>query len=94
MKWQCIDDTNQVSICPFGRSGRSWQQMNREWLRSHRDFSRHVPGAHALVKSWPGLIAIALFAVAVVCGWQFAMQTDLRSMQHWAWHARCVHALG
>ncbi|MEO8063602.1 MAG: DUF6768 family protein [Pseudomonadota bacterium] len=25
----------------------------------------------------------AFFAVAVVCGWQFATQTDLRSMQLW-----------
>lgn len=29
------------------------------------------------------LFALVLLAVGVVCGWQFATQTDLRSMQLW-----------
>lgn len=29
------------------------------------------------------VVAFVLFALAVVCGWKFATQTDLRSMQLW-----------
>ena len=52
-------------------------------------FRGHMRWLNAL--AW--FFGFALFAVAVVCGWQFATQTDLRSMQLWGAGAM-ISALG
>ena len=49
----------------------------------YRDITAMFQGHMRWLNVLAWLIAIALFVVAVVCGWQFAMQTDLRSMQLW-----------
>jgi hypothetical protein len=42
-------------------------------------FQGHMRWLHAI--GW--FVALALFAVGAFCAWQFAIQTDLRTMQLW-----------
>jgi uncharacterized membrane protein YciS (DUF1049 family) len=49
----------------------------------YRDIAATFRGHTRWLNAIGWFAAFALFAVAVVCGWQFAIHTDLRSMLLW-----------
>jgi len=49
----------------------------------YRDIAATFQGHMRWLSALAWIVALALFAVALVCGWQFATQTDLRRMQLW-----------
>jgi uncharacterized membrane protein YciS (DUF1049 family) len=49
----------------------------------YRDIAATFRGHTRWLNALAFLFAFVLLAVGVVCGWQFATQTDLRSMQLW-----------
>jgi len=49
----------------------------------YRDIAATFRGHTRWLNALAILFAFALLAVGVVCGWQFATQTDMRSMQLW-----------
>lgn len=49
----------------------------------YRDIADTFQGHMRWLNLLAWFIALGLFAVAIVCGWQFFTQTDLRSMQLW-----------
>ncbi|MEO8061575.1 MAG: DUF6768 family protein [Pseudomonadota bacterium] len=57
-------------------------QMNADGSL-YRDITAMFRGHTRWLNAFAWLLAFALFALAVVCGWQFLVQTDLRSMQRW-----------
>jgi hypothetical protein len=57
-------------------------QMNADGS-FYRDISTMFQGHMRWLNVLAWLLAIAFFAIALVCGWQFATHTDLRSMQLW-----------
>jgi hypothetical protein len=49
----------------------------------YSDIAATFRGHTRWVNAFGWCVGFALFAVAVVCGWQFATQTDMRSMHLW-----------
>ncbi len=49
----------------------------------YRDVAATFRGHTRWLNALAFLFAFVLLAVGVVCGWQFVMQTDMRSMQLW-----------
>jgi hypothetical protein len=49
----------------------------------YRDIAATFRGHTRWLNALAFLFAFALLAVGVMCGWQFATQTDLRTMQLW-----------
>jgi hypothetical protein len=49
----------------------------------YRDIAATFVGHTRWLNALAIVLALALLAVGVVCGWQFAIQTDFRSMQLW-----------
>ncbi|MEO8019381.1 MAG: DUF6768 family protein [Pseudomonadota bacterium] len=49
----------------------------------YRDVTDMFRGHTRWLNVFAWLLAFALFAVAVACGWHFMVQTDLRSMELW-----------
>ncbi|HKE93016.1 MAG TPA: DUF6768 family protein [Povalibacter sp.] len=49
----------------------------------YRDLSLLFQGRTRWLSALAWLLALGFFAIAVVCGWHFATEPDLRSMQLW-----------
>ena len=49
----------------------------------YRDIAATFRGHTGMLNIFGWLVGFGLFAVVVICGWQFATQTDWRSMQLW-----------
>ena len=49
----------------------------------YRDIAATFVGHTRWLNALAIVLALALLAVGVICGWQFAIQTDVRSMQLW-----------
>jgi hypothetical protein len=77
---ESIDERIQKA---FSSEDRAFlEQMNADGS-FYRDLSDMFRGHMRWLNVLAWCLALALFAVAVVCGWQFATQTDPRSMQLW-----------